>query len=51
MGEHVYHRANADEIRRRLAGNRYEVLPNARFCATWERAPEIARLAIRFAGA
>jgi pimeloyl-ACP methyl ester carboxylesterase len=52
MGEHFYHRARVDEIRRRLPpGHRYEVLPDARFCACWERAPEIARLAVEFAGA
>jgi pimeloyl-ACP methyl ester carboxylesterase len=51
MGEHYYHRAGDDEIRRRVPGIRYEVLPDTRFCATWERAPEIARLAIEFAGA
>jgi pimeloyl-ACP methyl ester carboxylesterase len=51
MGEHFYHRAGDDEIRRRVPGIRYEVLPDTRFCATWERAPEIARLAIEFAGA
>jgi pimeloyl-ACP methyl ester carboxylesterase len=52
MGEHFYHRARVDEIRRRLPSeHRYEVLPETRFCATWERAPEIARLAIGFASA
>jgi pimeloyl-ACP methyl ester carboxylesterase len=51
MGEHFYHRANADEIRRRLPGIRYEVLPDTRFCAGWERAAEIAALAIAFTGA
>jgi pimeloyl-ACP methyl ester carboxylesterase len=50
MGEHFYHRANADEIRRRVPGIRYEVLPDTRFCAGWERAAEIAGLAIGFAG-
>jgi pimeloyl-ACP methyl ester carboxylesterase len=50
MGEHFYHRAGADEIRRRLPEIRYEVLPDTRFCAGWERAPEIARLAIEFTG-
>jgi pimeloyl-ACP methyl ester carboxylesterase len=49
MGEHFYHRAGADEIRRRLPGIHYEVLPDTRFCAGWERAAEIARLAIAFA--
>lgn len=51
IGEHFYHRAGAAEIRRRLPKIRYEVLPDTRFCAGWERAPEIARLAIEFAGA
>jgi pimeloyl-ACP methyl ester carboxylesterase len=52
MGEHFYHRANADGIRRRLPPeHRYEVLPDTRFCATWERATEIAGLAIAFSSA
>jgi pimeloyl-ACP methyl ester carboxylesterase len=51
MGEHFYHRASADEIRRRLPDIRCEVLPDTRFCATWERAHEIAELAIAFARA
>ena len=51
MGEHFYHGAGAAEIRRRLPGIRYEVLPDTRFCATWERAVEIADLAIGFSGA
>ena len=50
-GEHFYHRAGADEIRRRVPEIRYEVLPDTRFCATWERAAEIAALAIVFSGA
>ena len=51
MGEHFYHRAGAAEIRRHLPEVRYEVLPDTRFCAGWERASEIARLAIEFTGA
>ena len=51
MGEHFYLGAGADEIRARVKDLRYEVLPDTRFCAGWERASEIARLAIEFAGA
>jgi hypothetical protein len=39
------------EIRARVKDVRYEVLPDTRFCAGWERAAEIARLATTFAGA
>ncbi|HTO49766.1 MAG TPA: alpha/beta fold hydrolase [Burkholderiales bacterium] len=51
MGEHFYLGKSADEIRKRLKDLRYELLPDTRFCAGWERASEIARLAIEFAGA
>ncbi len=50
MGEHFYLGESAAEIRARLKDLRYEVLPDTRFCAAWERADEIARLAIDFAG-
>ena len=51
MGEHFYLGKSAAEIRARVQDLRYEVLPDTRFCAGWERASEIARLAIEFAGA
>jgi pimeloyl-ACP methyl ester carboxylesterase len=51
MGEHFYLGKSADEIRRRLKDLRYEILPDTRFCAGWERAAEIASLTIEFTGA
>lgn len=49
MGEHFYFGHRAGEIRSRLKYLRYEVLADARFCACWERAGEIAQKAIAFA--
>lgn len=49
MGEHFYFGHRAGEIRSRVGDLRYEVLPDARFCACWERAAEIAQKTIAFA--
>lgn len=49
MGEHFYFGHRADEIRRRVKDLRYEVLPDTRFCAGWERAAEIAARTLAFA--
>ena len=49
MGEHFYFGHRAPEIRARIRDLRYEVLPDTRFCACWERASEIAEKALAFA--
>lgn len=49
MGEHFYFGHLAGEIRSRVKDLRYEVLPDARFCAGWERAAEIAEKTLAFA--
>ena len=51
MGEHFYLAPAPTRSARGVKDLRYEVLPDTRFCAGWERASEIARLAIEFAGA
>jgi hypothetical protein len=48
MGEHFYFGHRAGEIRARVRDLRYEVLPDTRFCAAWERASEIADKALAF---
>ena len=50
MGEKFYFGHRAGEIRSRVKSLKYEVLPDARFCACWERAGEIAQKALAFAG-
>lgn len=49
MGEHFYFGHRASEIRSRVKDLRYEVLAGARFCASWEKAAEIAARARSFA--
>ena len=49
MGEKFYFGHRAGEIRTRVKDLRYEVLAGARFCASWEKADDIAARARAFA--
>lgn len=48
VGQHFYYVRFLDELIARVKDLRHEVLPDARFCMTWERAEEIAAKAAAF---
>ncbi len=42
LGEHFYYAKFADQMLARIRDVRHEILPNGRFCMSWERADDIA---------
>jgi pimeloyl-ACP methyl ester carboxylesterase len=48
IGQHFYYVRFLEEMTARVKNLRHEVLPDARFCMSWERADEIARKAKAF---
>ena len=48
LGEHFHYTPHAGQMTERLRDSRLVVLPNGRFCMSWERAEEIAAHATRF---
>lgn len=48
MGEHFYFLRYRDAMMAHLPGAELKVLPGARFCATWERAEDVAKEAREF---
>lgn len=47
-GDHFYHRKHLPDLTRHVADHRVHILPEARFCAGWEKAAEIAVEVRRF---
>lgn len=50
IGEHFHYLKFRDEFARHIPDVTIEVVPNGRFCMTWERADEIGRRALEFFG-
>jgi pimeloyl-ACP methyl ester carboxylesterase len=48
LGEHFYYAKFLDEMVARIKDLRHAILPNGRFCMSWERASEIAERATPF---
>jgi len=48
LGEHFHYTRHLPDMAERIRDLRHEVLPGARFCMSWERAADIARLATPF---
>ncbi len=48
LGEHFYYARFVDEMAARIRGLRHAILPDSRFCMSWERAREIAERATPF---
>ena len=51
LGEHFYYARHVDEMLARIGDVRHVILPDGRFCMTWERAEEIAARAADFLAA
>lgn len=51
LGEHFHYTPHAGLMTERLRDSRLVILPNGRFCMSWERAEEIAAHATAFLGA
>jgi len=49
-GEHFIYGKHRALVSAQLADARVEIIPNARFCMTWERASDVAAAASRFLG-
>lgn len=48
LGEHFHYTPHLPEMAARIRDLRHAVLPDSRFCMSWERAPEIAAAAMPF---
>jgi pimeloyl-ACP methyl ester carboxylesterase len=48
LGEHFYYARFVDEMAARIRDLRHDILPDSRFCMSWERATEIAERAVPF---
>ncbi|MBM3344651.1 MAG: alpha/beta hydrolase [Betaproteobacteria bacterium] len=48
IGEHFHYLKNRDEFHAANKNLRSEVIPNARFCMSWERATDVGRHALTF---